>query len=103
MCHTDVPPGQKAPQVDTEEVTVAAANGDEMPCLLATGSNGGGPGVVVVPDMFGRSAFYEHLTSLLAAAGYTALLAEFFFRLDPLTEPGPQPAFARRGQLDETQ
>lgn len=102
MCHTDVPPGQTAPEVNTEEVTVPAANGEEMPCQLATGSQAG-PGVIVVPDMFGRSAFYEHLTALLAAEGYTALLAEFFFRQDPLTEPGPEPAFARRGQLDETQ
>ena len=103
MCHTDVPAGQTAPKVNSEEVTVPAANGEEMPCLLATGSTGNGAGVVVVPDMFGRSPFYEHLTALLADAGYAVLLVDYFFRQDELTEAGPGPAMARRGQLDETQ
>jgi carboxymethylenebutenolidase len=102
MCHTDIPPGQSAPDVDTEEVVVPLAGGEEMPCLLATDKEPG-PGILVAPDVHGRSPFYEHLTGLLASHGYTALLADFFFRQGPLSEPGKEAAFARRGQLDETQ
>ena len=102
MCHTEIPPGQSAPKVNTEEVVVPLAGGEELPCLLATG-DAPGPGVLVVPDVHGRSPFYEHLTGLLADQGYTALLADFFFRQGPLSEPGKEAAFARRGQLDETQ
>ena len=102
MCHTDIPPGQSAPKVNTEEVTIGLSSGEELPGLLATGDKPG-PGIIVVPDVHGRSPFYEHLAGLLAARGYTALLTDFFFRQGPLTEPGKEAAFARRGQLDETQ
>jgi len=82
---------------------VPLAGGEELPALLVRPAAGEGPGVLVVPDVFGRSPFYEDLGARLAAAGYTALVAEVFFRQGPLPERTFQAATARRDRLDERQ
>jgi carboxymethylenebutenolidase len=99
MCHTDVPPGQATPAVVRREVTVPLSAGDAMPALHVGAD--GAAAVLVVADVFGRSPFYEHLASLLAEAGFQALLPDYFFRQGPLPTMDKQAAFARRAQLDE--
>jgi carboxymethylenebutenolidase len=101
MCHTDIPPGQTTPEVAGAEVEIPLPAGEAMPALhVTTGPDR--PPVLVIPDVFGRSAFYEHLGALLAQAGFQALVVDIFFRQGPL--PGArsrEAAFARRAQLDE--
>jgi carboxymethylenebutenolidase len=102
MCHPEIPEGEVAPKVHTEEVNIPT-DGGELPALLATAEGKGGPPILIVPDIFGRSPFYENLAARLATAGFTALLPELFFRQGPLVERTLEAAFARRAQLDENQ
>jgi carboxymethylenebutenolidase len=100
MCHSDLPPGQATPVVERREVQVPLTHGEAMPALL-TSSGAGGPPVLVVADVFGRSPFYDHLASLLAEAGFRALLPDYFFREGPLPERTKEAALGRRAALDE--
>jgi dienelactone hydrolase len=99
MCHTDVPPGQSTPAATRREATIPLGTGEGLPALHVGAPDA--PPVLVVADVFGRSPFYEHLASVLADAGFQALLPEYFFREGPLTAPGKEAAFARRAELDE--
>lgn len=101
MCHPEVTMGQAAPEVAREEVSIPVASGEEMPALLARPEAERAPAVLVVPDIFGRSPFYEDLAARLASAGFEALVPEYFFRQGSLSERSYEAAFARRGELDE--
>jgi carboxymethylenebutenolidase len=101
MCHPELSAGQSTPEVSQEEVPIPVAPGETMPALLARPEAEQAPAVLVVADMFGRSPFYEDLASRLAAAGFEALVPEFFFRQGPLPERSHEAAVARRRNLDE--
>lgn len=102
MCHPEVPSGQATPAVERREVSIPLGDGEQMPALLAVPDDERGPGVLIVGDiMGGRSPFYESLAARLAAAGFYAVVPEFFFREGPLTEPSMQAAFDRRARHDE--
>jgi dienelactone hydrolase len=103
MCHPEVPEGQQTPDVTREEVTIPLPTGELLPALRTVPEGGKGPGVVIVGDVFGRSAFYEDLAARLAVLGCSALLPEPFFRLGPLAEPNFEAAMARRQDFDEPQ
>jgi carboxymethylenebutenolidase len=101
MCHTDIPPGQSTPDIAGAEVAIPLAGGAALPALHLSPAPGAAP-VLVIADVFGRSAFYEHLGALLAQAGFQALVPDLFFRQGPLPQSaGHQDAFARRAKLDE--
>lgn len=102
MCHTDIPPGAETPALRRAEVEVPLPGGETMPALEIAAAPDA-PAVLVACDVFGRSPFYEHLAALLAQAGFTALVPEFFFREGPLPEGGgKEAAFSRRSRLDES-
>lgn len=100
MCHPDVPGGQWA-DARTEEVAVAVGSGEAMSALLALPAEAPAAAVLVIPDIFGRSPFYENLGRRLAAAGYLALVVEYFFREGSLPERTIEAAIARRSEMDE--
>src|SRR6266540_4092666 len=102
MCHPEVPEGQPTPRVTTEEVAVPVGDGPPMPAMLALPDAGPAPAVLVISDIYGRGPFYESLAARLAAAGFEALLPDFFFRVGPLAERTREAAFARRAGLDES-
>ena len=102
MCHTDIPPDQATPALAGHDVEIALSTGEAMPALHVSAAESA-PAVLVIGDVFGRSAFYEHLGAMLAQAGFQAVVPDFFFRQGAL--PGPpskEAAFGRRAQLDET-
>jgi carboxymethylenebutenolidase len=101
MCHPEVPAGTPLPDVPAEEVSIDVGAGDRMPGLLALPERTPAPAVLVVNDVFGRVAFYEHLAHRLAQAGFVALDPEFFFREGPLPEQTREAAMARRPKLNE--
>ena len=104
MCHPEVLEGHTAPGVVRLEVQVPLiGNREQMPALLCRPETGAGAGVLVVPDIFGRSPFYEDLAGRLALAGFTVLLPEYFFRQGPLAEPTREAALARREHLGQNQ
>ena len=73
-----------------------------MPAL-EFGTAATGPPVLLVPDIFGPSPFYEYLARLLAAQGLHVVLPDYFFRLGPLAQPDHGQAFERRRSLNEIQ
>src|SRR5215210_1161878 len=99
MCHFEAPAGPPAAGGAGEEVRVPVGGGEEMPAFLAQPAGGGGPGVLVIHDIFGRSPFYEELAARLAAEGFTALLPDFFCRHELLPERNLELAYARRRTL----
>ncbi|HLH68211.1 MAG TPA: dienelactone hydrolase family protein [Candidatus Dormibacteraeota bacterium] len=102
MCHPEVPEGMQAPEVQRLEVDVTTSKG-AMPAFLARPERGEGPGVLVIHDVYGRTAFYEELAVRLAVAGFQALLPDLFFRLEPLREQTLEVARERLARLDEVQ
>jgi carboxymethylenebutenolidase len=99
MCHPEVPEGIAAPDVRSEEATIAVGDG-AMPAFVALPQRTPAPAVLVVNDVFGRSPFYEHTARRLAQAGFVAATPEFFFREGPLPEPTRDAAMARAKRLD---
>lgn len=103
MCHPEVPDGTPVPQARTENVQIEVGDGAAMPALLALPDQGPAPGVLLIGDMYGQAPFYDHLTRRLAAAGFVALHADYFFRQEPLTTFSFDAAMARRSTLDGAQ
>jgi carboxymethylenebutenolidase len=101
MCHPEVLPGTRTPEVTREEILIPVGPGESMPAMLATPDGGPAPSVMVIADVFGRSPFYEDLAARIATAGFEALLPDFFHRVGPLPERTREAAFARRRLLDE--
>lgn len=100
MCHPEAVPGSETPDVERQEVAVPTDDGD-MPALLTRPSGEAEGAVLIVSDVFGRSPFYEDLAARLSAAGFTALVPEYFFRLGPLADRQIELAQQRRARLDE--
>jgi dienelactone hydrolase len=101
MCHPEVLPGTRTPEVTREEVLIPVGDGESMPAMLATPDTGPAPSVLLIADVFGRSPFYEDLAARIATAGFEALLPDFFHRVGPLAQRTREAAFARRRLLDE--
>jgi carboxymethylenebutenolidase len=101
MCHSEIPETWERIQADGTEIPITVPSGEEMPALYLGAE--GAPGVLLIADMFGRSAFYEQLAARVAAEGLQVLLPEYFFRQGPLIGSGYEAGFARRAQLDEAQ
>ncbi len=100
MCHPEVPAGTPLPDVRTQEVAIEVEGGLRMPALLALPDATPAAAVLVVNDVFGRGAFYEHLTRRIAQAGYIALDAEYFFREGRVPDGDREAAMARAPKLD---
>jgi carboxymethylenebutenolidase len=99
MCHPEVPENWERVQASRREVTVDLHTGEKMPALAVGPSDAAG--VLLIGDVFGRSAFYEQLAAMIAAEDLHVLLPDFFFRQGALSEPSHEAAFARRAKLDE--
>jgi len=98
MCHTELAAGQAVDDTSLTPVDVPLAD-ERMPALLA-GPERAAPPLLLIPDMFGPSAFYRGLAARLAQ-DYEVLLVDYFFRTEPLAEQTVEAGFARRRQLDE--
>lgn len=60
-------------------------------------------GILLVPDVFGRTAFYRQIGSMLAAEGYCVLVPEIFGDLWPVADGDGVEAMRRLGALDQKQ
>ncbi len=101
MCHFEVPAGQETPAVAREDVSVPLPGGGTLPAVLVRAAKPDAPAVLIMHDIFGCTPFYEDLAARLAAAGFTALLPNCFFRQGDLPELTREAAFARYRGLDE--
>ncbi|MGH2734396.1 MAG: dienelactone hydrolase family protein, partial [Actinomycetota bacterium] len=64
----------------SERISLTAGDGNVIPARLATTTEDGGPGVVVLPDVRGLHAYYEALADEFAGAGIHALAIDLFGR-----------------------
>jgi carboxymethylenebutenolidase len=89
--------------VTREEVQIPVGERGPLPALLTRPLVGGGPAVLVVHDIWGRSPFYEDIAARLAVAGFVALLPDYFAHVSagPIARGDYDAAFGRRSKLDE--
>ena len=85
-------------------VTVPTDAG-EMPARLWVPESGSGPGLLLLQEIFGVSAYIARRGADLAAVGYVVLAPELYWRLDPepIDEARPgaiEEAMGRAQQLD---
>lgn len=101
MCHPEIPPGSRPPEISSREVVVPLGGGEGMPGLITFPESGSGPGVVIVADIFGRGPFYDHLAERLSQAGFVVIVPDYFHRVGQIERGDYEAAFARRDRLNE--
>src|SRR5579862_6086481 len=84
MCYTDdarppLPPISGA-AADTGDITLQAADGNEVMAHFARASRPSGAGMVVLPDVRGLHHFYKELAERFAEAGIDAVAIDYFGR-----------------------
>jgi len=91
------------------EERIRAADGHEFDGYLVVPESGGGPGMIVVQEIFGLTEYIKGVCSRLAALGYVALAPALYSRIDldgglddRLPDSLPQ-AFAAMQRLDVPQ
>jgi carboxymethylenebutenolidase len=98
MCHETWRPGSPARPVPAP---VAVADGGPMPASSFGPEGEAGDPVVLVPDIYGPSPFYEEIAQRLAHAGHPTLLVDHHFREGDLPERTREGAFERRSRMRE--
>lgn len=102
MCHQQDPGIEPPDGVEATATTLPLSSGEAIPLFVAHPPGApNAPGVVLLVDIYGRSAFYEGLAARLAAAGFFSVVPDPFHREGPLSEPTTEAAFARRAVWDE--
>ncbi len=66
-----------------KEITIKAADGGEFMGYLSTPASGGGPGMVVIQEIFGVNAVMRGITDWRAGEGFLALCPDLFWRQEP--------------------
>ena len=66
--------------VSHDDLTLRAADGNELAAFLATPEGPAAAGIVILPDVRGLYRFYEELALRFAERGYAALAIDYFGR-----------------------
>jgi carboxymethylenebutenolidase len=74
--------------LDSEHLTLTAANGGQFSAFKARASEPSGAGVVVLPDVRGLHGYYEELALRFAEAGVDAIAIDYFGRTAGLGRRG---------------
>ncbi|MGF1624426.1 MAG: dienelactone hydrolase family protein [Alphaproteobacteria bacterium] len=88
-----------------EFIDIPAADGGSFKGYLAVPASGGGPGLVMLQEIFGVNEGMRWVADLFAEEGYTVLVPDLFWRQEPGVElvpdeAGLQRAFALLGAFD---
>lgn len=67
--------------MSSQEVTIEGKDGDFMGYLSSPA--GGGPGVIVIQEIFGVNNWLRDVCDMLADKGYMALAPDLFWRIQP--------------------
>lgn len=97
MCHPE--PGTPFAEQSIDEINVSVGATPATLYRAATGAGSGG--VVLIHDVYGHQPFYRALGARLAAAGFTTLLPDLFYRQGPIPDRDRDAAFARRASFSE--
>lgn len=79
--------------LDTEELTLEAADGTPFRAFRARATTALGAGIVILPDVRGLHPFYEELALRFAENGVDAIAIDYFGRTAGLTDRGDDFAF----------
>jgi carboxymethylenebutenolidase len=95
MCHDPAsrPPDPPLPSGEVRpaegaRVALTAGDGTRFSAFSARPDSGGGPGIVILPDVRGLHPFYEQLALRFAAAGVAAVAIDYFGRTAGVGERG---------------
>lgn len=66
-----------------EMIEIAAGDGGRFQAYLAKPAQGSGPGLVLLQEIFGVTAFLRAQADLLAEEGYAVLVPDLFWRQEP--------------------
>lgn len=72
-------------------IDITAADGGSFSAYLATPPGGSGPGMVVIQEIFGVSAYVRRTADRLAGEGYVVLAPDLFWRIEPGIDLGYSP------------
>jgi carboxymethylenebutenolidase len=89
----------------TRTERIAMPNGGEMGAYIAVPETGGGPGVLVLMEIFGVGSYIRRACERLAELGYVGLAPDLYRRTEPGLALGHEPddlpkAFEAMGKLD---
>jgi carboxymethylenebutenolidase len=90
-------------------IEVTTHDGGRMPAFVATPRSGGGPGLIVLQEIYGITDYLRGRARELAELGYVAMVPDLYWRiapnisLDERTQEGLQEAFGYMQKLDEPQ
>lgn len=86
--------------------TVQTHDGGSMPAFVASPDGGGGPGLVLLQEIFGLTDYLKSRARDLAEIGYVTVVPELYWRIGPgivsdeTNEAGLQEAFGNMSKLD---
>src|SRR4051812_33819857 len=84
MCHSDDsrPPGSAdaVPIRSSQDLTLTAADGNQLMAFESRAANPSGAGIVVMPDVRGLHQFYKDLAIRFAEVGVDAVAIDYFGR-----------------------
>jgi carboxymethylenebutenolidase len=66
----------------SRRVRVPSSDGDAFDAYLSVPEDGAGPGVVMIPEIFGVNPGLRQCADLFASQGYTVLAPDIFWRLE---------------------
>ncbi len=87
-------------------ITIRMPDGGEMDAFLSLPSDGGGPGVLVLMEIYGVGSYIRRAAERLAELGYVAIAPDLYRRIEPgleieHDEAGLQRALAASQRLDQ--
>lgn len=78
-------------------IDITAADGGTFRGYLAVPASGSGPGLVLAQEIFGVNQSMRWTADYFAEEGYTVLVPDLFWRLEPGVDLKPEPASAEKG------
>ncbi len=69
--------------MSSQEISIAASDGEKFGAYLAIPDSGTGPGIVVLQEIFGINHVMRDLVDGLAAQSYLAVCPDLFWRQEP--------------------
>jgi carboxymethylenebutenolidase len=67
----------------TSTIKITAADGGEFEAYLSVPASGKGPGLVLLQEIFGINAYMRTMADHFAEEGYTVIVPDLFWRLQP--------------------
>jgi len=105
MCYTDdasppIPPSNGGGVASSGDLTLTAADGNEMMAYSARAAKPTGTGMVILPDVRGLHQFYKDLADRFAEIGVDAVAYDYFGRTAGHGSRGEE--FVYRPHVDQT-